>query len=61
MSDRKEVPVIRSEIQGVADGLKSIDEYLNEMSTWLLDVAIEMEMTSKQLEKSLSRGGKEKT
>ena len=61
MSDRKEVPVIRSEIQGVADGLKSIDEYLNEMSTWLLDLAIEMEMMSKQLEKSLSRGGKEKT
>ncbi len=59
MSDRKEVPVIRSEIQGVADGLKSLDKYIHEMSNWILDVAIEMEMMATQLEKSLSRGGKE--
>ncbi len=58
MSGQKEVSVVVKEIQGVADGLRSLDEYLNELSNWILDVSIEMETMSKQLEKSLSRGGK---
>ena len=61
MSEQKEVSVISQEIQEVADGLKSLDKYIHEMSNWILDVAIEMEMMATQLEKSLSRGGKEKT